>query len=402
MIVVDTTDPAFSRDPHEILRDARRRSPIAFDTFGTPMLLRYADIDAALKDPRFVNDYDVLLTRHGITSGPLFDWWKLAMLNTNPPVHTRLRSLASRAFTPRASNATRERMRALTVEHLREFEGRDSIDLIDDVTESLPLTIVCDIIGVPRDDHNAFHEWVADIGLMFSNSIPDENRVRAERAMSALRDYSIDLIEHKRRAPDELLMSNLIAAEEDGDRLSYDELVALVVNLFLGALDTSRSALSIGLWLLWQQRSRAVTPSAVEETLRFEPASGELLRTAGEDFELCGVPVAAGTNVALSVMSANRDPSAYDDPDSFVADRYNPPSGRQGGQPGAARPHLTFGRGSHFCIGNAIARVEMHEVLDVLLTRYPDLEVLIDDPQWVPFLRVRRFERLPVRLGDPS
>ena len=172
MIVVDTTDPAFSRDPHEILRDARRRSPIAFDTFGTPMLLRYADIDAALKDPRFVNDYDVLLTRHGITSGPLFDWWKLAMLNTNPPVHTRLRSLASRAFTPRAANATRERMRALTVEHLREFEGRDSIDLIDDVTESLPLAIVCDIIGVPRNDHNAFHEWVADIGLMFSNSIP--------------------------------------------------------------------------------------------------------------------------------------------------------------------------------------------------------------------------------------
>ena len=95
MIVVDTTDPAFSRDPHEILRDARRRSPIAFDAFGTPMLLRYADVDAALKDPRFVNDYDVLLTRHGITSGPLFDWWKLAMLNTNPPVHTRLRSLAS-------------------------------------------------------------------------------------------------------------------------------------------------------------------------------------------------------------------------------------------------------------------------------------------------------------------
>ena len=393
MLVVDTNDSAFTRDPHEILRAAREQTPVAFDAFGTPMLLRYADIDAALKDPRFVNDYDVLLTRHGIDDGPLYDWWKLAMLNTNPPVHTRLRSLASRAFTPRAANATRERMRALTVEHLREYEGRDSIDLIDDVTESLPLTIVCDIIGVPRADHGAFHEWVADIGLMFANSIPDENRTRAEQAMFALRDYSIELIEQKRRAPDELLMSNLIAAEEGGDRLSYDELVALVVNLFLGALDTSRSALSIGLWLLWQQRSRVVTPSVVEETLRFEPASGELLRTAGEDFELCGIPVAAGTNVALSVISANRDAAAYDNPDAFLPDRYNNRS---------VRPHLTFGRGSHFCIGNAIARVEMHEVLDVLLTRYPDLEVLIDEPQWVPFLRVRRFEQLPVRLGDPS
>ena len=392
MIVVDTTDPAFSSDPHQILREAREWGPVAFDAFGTPMLLRYADVDAALKDARFVNDYDVLLTRHGITSGPLYDWWKLAMLNTNPPVHTRLRSLASRAFTPRAANATRERMRALTVEHLREFEGRDSIDLIDDVTESLPLTIVCDIIGVPRDDHGAFHEWVADIGLMFSDSIPDENRARAERAMFALRDYSIVMIEQKRRAPDELLMSNLIAAEEGGDRLSYDELVALVVNLFLGALDTSRSALSIGLWLLWKHGSRSVTPALVEEILRFEPPSGELLRTAGEDFELCGVPIAAGTNVALSVMAANRDASAYTDPDVFVAERFTY----------TARPHLTFGRGSHFCIGNAIARVEMHEVLDVILTRYRDLEVLIDDPQWVPFLRVRRFERLPIRLGNPS
>jgi len=293
-------------------------------------------------------------------------------------------------------------MRALTVEHLQQFEGRDSIDFIDDVTESLPLTIVCDIIGVPRADHGAFHEWVADIGLMFSDSIPDENRVRAERAMEALRDYAVDLIEQKRLAPDELLMSALISAEEGGDRLSYDELVALMVNLFLGALDTSRSALSIGLWLLWQQRSRTVTPAVVEEILRFEPPSGQLLSTAGDDFELCGMPIDAGVTVALSVMAANRDSSAYDDADSFRPDRYNPaPSGPQSGAK-VARPHLTFGRGSHFCIGNAIARVEMLEVLDVLLTRYADLEVLIDDPQWVPFLRVRRFEKLPVRLGDPS
>ena len=392
MLVVDTTSAAFSRDPHEILRHAREQGPVALDAFGTPMLLRYADIDAALKDPRFVNDYDVLLTRHGITSGPLYDWWKLAMLNTNPPVHTRLRSLASRAFTPRSANATRERMRTLTVEHLQEFEGRDSIDLIDDVTESLPLTIVCDIIGVPRADHGAFHEWVADIGLMFSDSIPEENRARAEGAMCALRDYSIDLIEQKRRVPDDLLMSSLITAEEGGDRLSYDELVALMVNLFLGALDTSRSALSIGLWLLWQRRLRTVTPAVVEEILRFEPPSGQLLRTAGEDFELCGVPISAGATVGLSVMAANRDSSTYPDPDSFDPERYDT----------TARPHLTFGRGSHFCIGNAIARVEMHEVLDVILTRYPSLEVLIDDPQWVPFLRVRRFEKLPVRLGDPA
>jgi len=394
MIVVDTTELAFSRDPHEMLREARVRGPIAFDAFGTPMLLRYADVDAALKDPRFINDYDVLITRHGITSGPLYDWWKLAMLNTNPPVHTRLRGLASRAFTPRAANGTRERMRALTVEHVQAFEGRDSIDLIDDVTESLPLTIVCDMIGVPRDDHGAFHQWVADIGLMFSDSIPDENRARAEHAMFALGDYVVAMIEHKRRAPDDSLMSMLIAAEEGGDRLSYDELVALVVNLMLGALDTSRSALSIGLWLLWTHRLRTITPASVEEILRYEPPSGELRRTAGEDFELHGVPIAAGTSVALSVISANRDASAYSDPDEFVAERY-------GAGPGA-KPHLTFGRGSHFCLGNAIARVEMQEVLDVILTRYPDLEVLTDSPQWVPFLRVRRFEKLPVRLGDPS
>ena len=401
-MIVDTTDLAFSRDPHPILRDARERSPIAVDAFGTPMLLRYGDVDSALKDPRFINDYDVLITRHGITSGPLYDWWKLAMLNTNPPVHTRLRGLASRAFTPRAANGTRERMRALTVEHLQAFEGRDSIDLIDDVTESLPLTIVCDMIGEPRDDHHSFDQWVADIGLMFSDSIPDENRVLAEHAMFALGDYVVAMIEQKRRVPDDSLMSTLIAAEEGGDRLSYDELVALVVNLMLGALDTSRSALSIGLWLLWTHRVRTVTPALVEEILRYEPPSGELRRTAGEDFELCGVPVAAGTSVALSVMSANRDASAYGEPDQFDTERFSGTPGPSGPQRGITRPHLTFGRGSHFCLGNAIARVEMQEVLDVILTRYPDLEVLTDSPQWVPFLRVRRFEKLPVRLGDPS
>ena len=392
MLVVDTTDLAFFRDPHEVLRAAREQTPLAVDAAGTPMLLRYADVDAALKDARFVNDYDILITRHGITSGPLYDWWKLAMLNTNPPVHTRLRSLASRAFTPKAANATRARMRELTVEHLQAYDGRDSIDLIDDVTESLPLTIVCDMIGVPRDDHGSFHQWVADIGLMFSDSIPDENRALAERSMDALRDYVVGMIEGMRRRPDETLMSALIAAEEGGDRLSYDELVALVVNLMLGALDTSRSALSIGLWLLWTRGLHTVTPALIEEILRYEPPSGELRRTAGADFELCGHPVKAGMSVALSVMSANRDTAAYGDPDEFSPRRY---------ETGSARPHLSFGRGSHFCLGNAIARVEMLEVLDVILTRHPKLEVLTDTPEWVPFLRVRRFEQLPVRLGEP-
>jgi cytochrome P450 len=391
--VVDTTGHAFCQDPHPLLREARREGPIAFDAAGTPIVLRYADVDAALKDARFINDYDILITRHGITSGPLYDWWKLAMLNTNPPVHTRLRSLASRAFTPRAANATRARMRALTVEHLQAYDGRESIDFIDDVTEKLPLTIVCDMIGIPRGDHQTFEQWVADIGLMFSDSIPDENRRLAEQSMDALSRYVVDLIEHMRRAPDESLMSSLVAAEDGGDRLSHDELVALVVNLMLGALDTSRSALSIGLWLLWTRGLREVTPALIEEILRFEPPSGELRRTAASDLDLCGVPVAAGTSVALSVMSANRDTDAYDDPDQFRATRYDG---------GATRPHLTFGRGSHFCLGNAIARVEMLEVLDVVLTRHPDLEVLVDRPEWVPFLRVRRFEDMPVRLGDPA
>ena len=123
---------------------------------------------------------------------------------------------------------------------------------------------------------------------------------------------------------------------------------------------------------------------------RFERARDDARRVSGGPFR--GVPVAAGTSVALSVMSANRDDAAYDDPDDFRSMRYDS---------GSVRPHLTFGRGSHFCLGNAIARVEMLEVLDVVLSRHPDLEVLVDRPEWVPYLRVRRFEDMPVRLGDP-
>ncbi len=392
MVVVDTYGPAFTDDPHTLLRDARRQGPVAYDGSGTPVLLRYDDVDGALRDPRFINDYDGLLTRHGITSGPLYDWWKLAMLNTNPPVHARLRQLASRAFTPRAADATRARIRVLTEQHFDRQPRDEAFDFIEQVSETLPLTIVCDMVGVPTADHATFNAWVSDIGLMFSDAIPDENRRLAETAMVALHDYVVRLIEDRRRAPDDTLISSLIAIEEGGDRLSYDELVALVVNLMLGALDTSRSALSIGLWLLVRNRSSTITPSAVEEILRYEPPSGELRRTAGEDLTIAGAEVAAGTDVALSVLSANRDPDAFDDPDRFVAARYA----------AAARPHLSFGRGAHFCLGNSIARVEMQEVLGVLLAQYPALEIVTDEPRWVPYLRIRRFEELRIVLGPKA
>jgi cytochrome P450 len=179
MYVIDTTAIDFWADPQAALREARRSGPVARDRFGTPILLDYADVEAALRDPRLINDYDVLLTRHGVDRGPLFDWWKLAMLNTNPPVHTRLRALANRSFTPRGAEAWRARMRQATIEHLARLPSRD-IDFIEAVAEPLPLAIVCDLIGVPPHDHATFHRWVADLGLMFSDVLDDVDRSIAE------------------------------------------------------------------------------------------------------------------------------------------------------------------------------------------------------------------------------
>ena len=399
-----TTDADYWQDPHGAIRAAREVSNVARSPWGGLVLLEHDDCLAALADPRFVNDYDALLTRNGVTDGPLWDWWQLAMLNSNPPHHTRLRSLVNRAFTPRGVVRAVEPTRRVTAEIVDRALDTGRIELVSELCEPLPIAVMCELIGVPHADHADFDRWITDLGLMFTAQMTAESRAIAERAMDGLSGAIGELVE-QRRAGDlgDDLLGDLVGAEDDGDRLSREELVAMIVNLLFGALDTTRGALSMHVAYLVQRPdvlaavrgSRPVTPQVVEELLRVEPPVNEIARMAAEDVELRGHTVAAGEMVALSVLGANRDPAVFPDPDRFEPARHQPGAG--------GAPILSFGRGIHHCIGSALARVELREALDVLLERAGSLELDRDAldgvaPRYVPFLSVRCMETVPLVL----
>jgi cytochrome P450 len=393
-------DADFWQDPHAAVRAARAIGPVARTPWNFPVLLDYDDCVSALADPRLINDYDTLLTRNGITDGPLWDWWKLAMLNSNPPHHTRLRALVSRAFTPRAVSGAVEPIRSHTTRILDAALERGHIELVHDLCEPLPIAVMCELIGVPRSDHQSFDRWIVDLGLMFAERITAEMRATAEHAMCELSDYVRALVATRRaNGLGNDLLDGLIAAEEAGDRLSEDELVAMVVNLLFGALDTTRGALSMSVAALVNTPERLAAlradPAhlgvAVEELLRFEPPIGELSRIAATDLEVCGLPVAAGTVVAMSTLGANRDPRRFSHPDELDLRRYETPT--------TAPQLLSFGRGIHHCVGSALARLELREALDVLLERCGTIEPAGPPPRYIPFLRVRSMESLPLTIG---
>jgi len=395
-----TTDAEYWQDPHAALRSARALGNVARSPWGGLVLLDYDDCTAALTDARYTNDYDALLTRHDVLDGPLWDWWQLAMLNNNPPVHTRLRSLVNRAFTPRSVVRAAEPTRRVTADIIDRALEDGQLELVRDLCEPLPIAVMCELIGIPHADRGDFDTWISDLGLMFTASMTPESRRIAEGAMANLSDAISDLIEVRRRAgePGDDLLGDLIAAEDGGDRLHRDELVAMIVNLLFGALDTTRGALSMHLTYLaldehalTTMRDAGVTPEAVEELLRLEPPVGEIARAAAADFEVCGYPVSQGEIVGLSVLAANRDPARFPEPDRFDPSRHGAGTG--------ASPLLSFGRGIHHCIGAALARLELREALSTILERCATIEIAGDTPpRYVPFLSVRCMQEVTLAI----
>jgi cytochrome P450 len=390
---IDYSDPCYWADPHSVLRRARARHPLARASIGYWLVLRHADVERLLHSPALVVPGAGILAAQGITRGPLAEWWPLILFNTNPPTHTRLRGLLARAFTPRRVEGLRPRIRAIAHALLDRRAEQGSADLVADFAHELPIIAICELLGVPPGDHARFSEASTELSLAFSLDIPPALRERIERALIFLYDYTDGLLERRRARPGNDLLSALIAAEESGDRLSARELRALTVNLLLAGHDTTRSLLSIGSWLLAShpdalehlQRKPERIPAAVEEMLRFEPIAEGVAREVAEPLELGGVRLERGERLFLSLISANRDPEAFADPDRFDVER-------------ADNRHLSFGRGLHFCLGASLARAEAQEAFAVLLERLGELEPCIGAPRWQPFTANRRIESMPVRF----
>jgi hypothetical protein len=390
--VVDPTSLEYWADIHGTLGPLREQWPVVGSTVGAVEVLRYEYAEPLLRDPRLHQALNGMLANQGITSGPLFDWWQLIMNNHDAPTHTRLRGLVSRAFTPKQVERIRPRVAQLATQLTTELVERGEDDVMTSLCHQLPLVVLCEMLGVPPDDHDLVEQWTTTVGLAFSPVIPTELRATIESSVVAFDEYANRLIERRRTEPGDDLLSALVDAEAAGERLSGSELRALVINLLFAGHDTTKAMLGIAMFLLAEHPDQvallrsgdASVMSAVEEIARYETPISGIPRLTTEDIVVAGVPIPAGSYVTVSVPSANRDPRRFADPDRFDVMRRD-------------NRHLTFGFGVHHCVGAAVARAEVQEALGVLV-RDVDLEVDGDPPRWVPFAAARRFESLPMRV----
>jgi cytochrome P450 len=312
--------------------------------------------------------------------------------------HTRLRRLASPAFTPRATDRLRPFMRAVVDGLVDEFASRGTCELVADLCEPYPIPIICELLGAPKEDWKLFSGWATDIFRIFNNDIANDLDA-IETAMRELDAYVRAMVEERRSRPADDLLSHMIAVEEEGDRLSTDELVMMTEAVLMAGTDTTRNQLACSVALLAQHPEQwarlaerpDLAPNAVEESMRYLGAVRGTARVASEDIEYRDVTFPAGTLVMISLAAANLDDRVWPDPDRFDIER----------EPGSAG-QMTFGSGIHFCLGAALARAELQEALTVLARRLPNLE--LDGPiGWKPpNVGIWGPSRLPLRFTPAS
>lgn len=389
--VLDLNEPEFWQDIYTPLAAAREESPVAMTTDGVLYVLRADEIEALLKDPRFVAAD--LLAMMGLDSGPVWSWWQSLMFSKNPPEHTRLRSLVSRAFTPKQVESLRPMIRGVAERLVEPALDGEVYDVMEQAAHHLPSTVMANMLGIPEEDRTKFVDWTTDIGLAFGAAVDPAIRAQVEAALAGLDDYVRNLIAERRSKPGDDLLSTLLAIEEGSDRLSTEELVGMTENLLFAGHDTTRGAVGVLFNVLAEMPAvhdqlhadPSLVPNAVEELLRWEAITFSTSRAASEDCELSGVAVAEGTPVGVCLPAASRDPRRYEHPDTFDVTRPD------------IRPP-TFGAGVHFCLGAGLARVELQELLSVVTQRASAVELVDPPARWMPLAHIRRYEALPVRL----
>ena len=375
-------------NPYPIYRRLQTRDPVHRSRLIKGWVLsRHEDIDAVLRDSRrFGND------RASTQDANLrFDSEEpRSMLYRDPPDHTRLRSLVSKAFTPRAVRALRPRVEKIADDLLDSLDGADSFDVIDAIAYPLPVAVISEMLGVPQEDRGPFREWSNDASLSIEPLLDDRRVASTMDALSKLRDYFSDLAERRRADPGEDLVSVLTQIEDEGDRLSHLELQLMLVLLLVAGNETTRNLVGNGLLALLRnpeqldrlRREPELIGPAVEELTRYDSPVQIDGRSVREDTEVGGVPMERGQYLMLLLGAANRDPEAFDDPNVLDVSRER-------------NPHLGFGRGIHHCLGAPLARMEAEVMLGKLLERFPNVR-LAGTPSRRRQIVLRGLSSLPV------
>jgi cytochrome P450 len=397
LTLIDMTDPAVRPDGPEV-RGARTAHWCARTPMGLAVL-RYDTLTALLGDRRLAQGSHRILTAQGLTEGPLVEWMNSMILSMEGEDHRRVRRLVSRAFTPRAVTALRPRIREIINELVDGFpDGRDTgatVEFMAAFADPLPARVICELLGVPPELQETVRGWANDLGLAFSYTAA-ANLERIEAALAGVFAATDSLLAVRRAHPGPDLLSALLAAESDGDRLRPDELRSIVASLLFAGQDTTRHQLGLAMSLFLHHPEQwallATHPehadAAVEEIVRVSPTTPVTGRLAAEDLEVDGVAIPAGTHLTMLLAAGNSDPAMFTDPDRFDITRPRPTP-------------LTFGAGPHYCLGASLARAEMAEALPILARRLGPIQAA-GEPRWRPAFGITGPITLPIRYGVPA
>ncbi len=400
-LVWNPASAANLRDPYPMYARFRERDPVhASRLIAGWALFRYADATAVLRDPRFSADERnsknfALQRRQLVAAGALDadDPIEQSMLRMDAPDHTRLRGLVSKGFLPRAVERLRPRVEALVKELCDAMHGRDTVDVIEALAYPLPVIVISELIGVPAEDRARFKRWSDEVVRSLGFSSLDDVR-RSRVAGKELRAYFEGVAARRRDEPRDDLISALLAAEEQGDRLSQSEVFSTLNLLLVAGNETTTNLIANGLHALLRHRDQLellrgdpdLIPTAVEELLRFDSPVQATSRIALEDVEIGGRRVRRGQEVIVTLGSANRDPEQFEAPDRLDVTRKD-------------NRHLSFGHGAHYCLGAPLARLEAQIAFRALLERYPRMTLATDALEYRRNFILRGPTSLPVRLG---
>lgn len=401
--IPDLLDPALIADPYGGYDELRERGPVLrgryLDGSDVWYVTRAADVRAVLGDPRLVNNpasvsgLDVpdrvagALKAYGVPDD-LIGYLTGSMLEADPPDHTRLRKLVSRAFTARRVAQLRPRAEAIAAGLLAGLDG--VVDLVETFAYPLPIAVICELVGVPEVDRAGWLGWSRELSRLDPRTLGP--------VLREIVDHTHDLIDRRRAEPGDDLMTGLIRArDDDGGRLSEVEMVTMVFGLVQAGHETTSNLVANATLALLAAPDQlemlraqpSLWPDAVPELMRFcSPVLVGGLRYATTDIEIAGTTLHRGEAVQPVLVSANRDPREYPDPKRLDVLRLQHIRGDG---------HLGFGHGAHYCLGAALARQEAEVALSALFTRFPGLALATDEPRWLPVPGQRRLAELPVR-----
>ena len=395
----DPRDPGIIADPYPALRALQDDDPAHWsDALGGWVLTRYADVRRALVDKRFSADRMRPYFAHQAAARRaelphLARYLTLWAVFNDPPLHTRLRGVMGRAFNRRLESM-RPEVERLVSDLLDDLRERGEADVIAAFAYPLPASVIMVMLGAPRDEIEAVRWWSDELATFVGSAMMSGDKPRrAEAGIERMAGYFQHLIAQRRRRPRDDMLSELMAADEDGRRLTDDELVAAAILMLFAGHETTANLIGNGLYELIRHPRQmralrdapALAPSAVAEVLRYQGPTAAMTRIAGTDMALHDAAVKRGERVFAMIHAANRDPRHFADPERFDVTRH-------------PNPAIAFGAGIHFCLGAPLARLEGEIALPALLARFADFEPIDRTPDWSDSLVLRGLRSLRVRL----